>query len=249
MIRSMGSPLRFAAALAFICTLTGQSGAFAETGEVNEDARQNSLRPGSWSIQFQVDEGISLKTFNGMMISLKRHFSRRSALRVGVGLSFYGEDEDSDYSVVVDDTLAQREVRADDSNGQTIELDALYLLYPKPDASVNLFVGVGPLVRYSRQERTQESQLVQEATQGALKSTYYRRWSLGALGAVGVEWFLAEKFSFHAEYKGMLAYNSVRSTQETTYQGVSPSVRSTVSSGSGWDFEGLSVTLGLSVYF
>ena len=37
------------------------------------ETRENSLEPGSWSIQFQIDENFQLKSFSGSAGSVKRH--------------------------------------------------------------------------------------------------------------------------------------------------------------------------------
>lgn len=57
-----------------------------------EGARKNSLATGAWAIQFQVEDDIGLRTFNGMSVSLKRHTSPRSAFRLGVTLELRSND-------------------------------------------------------------------------------------------------------------------------------------------------------------
>lgn len=252
MIRGSRSQLWFSVVLVVVAAFLGFSNAFAETGEVKEDARDNALHPRSWSIQFQIDEGISLKQFDGMMISLKRHFTRRSALRVGIGLELSYDDSEEDRIYLIDNDLGYNYINTMSRNAQTIELDILYCYYPKPGAFVNLYVGGGPLVRYSRQKSDQETKRIEDAGDVHLdaRMSYSGGWSGGVLGTIGVEWFLVKRFSFHAEYRASVAYRRTRSVLDrTSTNGSSSRVDWMEVTSSGWDFDALSVVLGLSVYF
>src|SRR3989442_1328560 len=51
-----------------------------------EDRSVGSLRGGDRALQFQIVENFTLRSFDGLMISLERHWSPRSALRFGVDL-------------------------------------------------------------------------------------------------------------------------------------------------------------------
>jgi len=216
--------------------------------EAKAAIRPNSLYPGSWSLQFQITGEIGLKPFNGMIVSVKRHFSERSALRLGVRLDFDWNSNATSALTEVADTVYDWQDLTEERDYQQFMIDLSYLRYVKPGSYVNFFWGAGPLVGFSRSTRTAER------TRGEnISSTvdeYMRSWSIGALGLVGVEWFLSKSFSFHAEYRASFAYSS--SVAEQNALEVHPPNSQNYHSeneGDRWDFQSMSVILGLSVYF
>ena len=48
---------------------------------------QSPLVGGAWALQFRVSENFTLSTFEGSVVSLKRHYSPSTALRLGVSLA------------------------------------------------------------------------------------------------------------------------------------------------------------------
>lgn len=103
---------------------------------------RNSLRSGSWSFQFEVTEDFTLKDFNGLLLSIKKHTSSGKAFRLGLGIS--GSITDLDLTnTYQQDTLFQQFNRDADLDAQSFDFLLQYLSYPSPDADVNLFLGGG----------------------------------------------------------------------------------------------------------
>ncbi|HEU4365242.1 MAG TPA: hypothetical protein VFT13_07225 [Candidatus Krumholzibacteria bacterium] len=208
--------------------------AYAETPSPGDDARKNSLVPGAWAIQFQIEDDIGVKPFNGMSISLKRHVSSQSAFRFGATLSVdFRNDENNDTNVQADTVVATSH-REDDSNSQGIRIDLLYMRYPASASRVSWFWGAGPLVRYSRSDR--ESRSTYTTINGSQTRTTDQEsdtWGVGGMGTMGVEWFATKEVSFHAEYFAFLEYSSSDSqyTDTSVYPGGILQTRSSGGSG------------------
>jgi hypothetical protein len=212
----------------------------------NEEHR-NSLQEDAWALQFQVGDNFSLKAFQGLAISAKKHWSNTSALRVGIGLSISVGDADNVARTLPADTMRQSQDQS--SNGQSVDITAQYLLYPNPDASVNVFFGAGPLFRYSRSKLESDLTTISGATTINLRSIGEEHvWAIGASGVVGVEWFAARSISFLGEYAISLEYSSAKQTRtESSTQRVDRTeseYRTKI-----FRVYPLSVKFGLSVYF
>jgi len=216
--------------------------------EQTEDTRRNSLEAGAWAIQFQITEEIGLKPFNGMMISLKRHLSEGSAVRLGVNLNLNYDDTEWTDENTPADTLRYVSRSTQKQNGQSVELDLMYMGYPNVRAPVNFFWGTGPLIEYSRGHRESErvaTALTETFTQTDESSSH--SWEAGVLGAAGIEWFATKAISFHAEYRARASYRTSEVEQSSMYD--SESHVSTTADRTSWQFSAVNVILGLSVYF
>jgi hypothetical protein len=183
----------------------------AQTPPVAAPARANSLAPGAWAVQFQVENDFTLEPFNGTMISLKRQFTSHSALRLGVGLDLSATDEDEYVATSIDDTLAASRSLDDDVENQVFRLDLLYVRYPDPAAAVNWYWGAGPSMRYQHNESTSNG--LYDDSRAITYHSQSESWSLGALGCLGAEWFAGKNVSLHAEYYVTLYYTESDSDQ------------------------------------
>ncbi|MCK4329861.1 hypothetical protein KAX02_08460 [candidate division WOR-3 bacterium] len=226
------------------------SQSLAEENVVEKSPRDNSLHAGSWSFQFQLEDDIGLKPFNSMIISFKRHTSRHSAFRVGLDLDIDFDDSDYDTRIEESDTNITIGEERVDKNSQRIELDLEYLNYPNAGSNINMFWGVGPLISYSRSR--QERERIYSYDSGVSITTgdrYSSSWSLGVLGMAGVEWFATRSISFHAEYRASAAY--YRSKIEQVDVDYNDQIRRIEAETfrDGWDFHGVKVIMGISLYF
>ena len=220
----------------------------ADAQDEEEKSRKNSLEPGAWAIQFQIEDDIGLKPFNGMIISLKRHFSSHSAFRLGFNLDLRYDDSDRDNTTTRADSLIYTNYDNYKSNSESIQLDLMYMNYPNPGAAVNFFWGVGPLVRFSRSNAESESRRsYQDETAFWYREDKARSWRVGALGAAGVEWFATKGISFHAEYRATASYGKGKS--ESFRLEPDGDTSSITGNSESADFDGVNVILGLSVYF
>lgn len=191
-------------------------------------AKDNSLEPGSWALQFGITNNFTLGNFGEAGIAVKRHFSGGSALRAGMQLSVVG----SDVEASVDTTGNRSEFDQHD-----LRFTVHYLWYPRPDADINLFVGAGPLYAFGASEASSV------ATSGVQGTTKKDSWSAGGEALLGVEWFVVEKLGIHAEYALEGIYTS---REDTTTSSTGPT---RITDTSGWVLKFGNVLLGLSVYF
>ena len=241
------------ALLAFACLFLPASIAFSQAApaaeKVSEDARPNSLCPGSWALQFQITDELGLKPFNGMIASAKRHFSSHSAFRLGLQFDADCRSETGTERREYADTLRDGRSLDTDIDYQMVTMDLSYLNYLSPGSYINFFWGIGPLVKFSRSERNDTQVYYNGDPVTESVRDYSRSWSLGALGLVGVEWFLSEHFSFHSEYRASMAYGESYKEREQIYQYPEKRRYVTTINGDGWNFDSVYAILGLSVYF
>jgi len=224
---------------------------FADDGG-DASQRENSLQPGSWALQFQIEDQFSIKALNGFMVALKRHLSKNTALRIGFDLILDFNDRDVEQDGFRADTLYLVDDIAYDQNMQYIELDFLYVKYPNPDASINLFWGAGPLAGFTRQKIEDVRNVEYEGNPSIRTDEQYSRsWSAGARGLVGAEWFATRTISFHAEYRASFRFQHTKIKHSTVNdQRVGLDTKSeTEEIRKNWRFEGTNVLVGVSLYF
>jgi hypothetical protein len=200
----------------------------AVTVSADESARDNSIEPGSWSIQFSIDDDFQLASFAGSAISLKRHWSEGRALRGG--LSFGARTLDTDNSNITPDTSYST---TRDSNQGSVSTNLFYMVYPAPDREVLLFFGAGPIFSYSRTKTNYPD---------ADRNNYSRIWSAGLAGVFGVEWFASRSISLMAEYTGNFSY--ISSVKEAYSRGRTNKVDEQF-----FNIDSTGVRFGLSAYF
>jgi len=160
--------------------------AYTQDNTKDQPERRNSLIGGSWSMQFKFMQDFTLTDFEGALISAKRHFTDKSALRFGLDLGFYFENihESTDR----------------DKNWFDMSFTALYVYYTSPNAPINFYLGFGPKISYGRTKTVYDDD---DATYD-----YYRNWAIGVVGVWGVEWFVTKRISLICEYGAGLLYNS-----------------------------------------
>lgn len=221
-----------------------------------EKKRPNSLKPGAWALQFQISDNFrSFSGLQGFGVSVKYHFSRTKALRFGVGGSLSSSDFDVSSRSLQADTIRQKGLRNSDMDGQSVDFAAQYVFYTAPDADVNFLFGLGPLVRYARNQWESVDNASYGNAVGVRNSTQKETmWNIGASGLFGAEWFAIKSISLHVEYGVSLEYQSRDFSSKGT---------DTITDFSGtrtYSFEGegsggavrlnlASVKFGLSVYF
>jgi len=206
-----------------------------------EDTSSNYLPPaGSWALQFRITANFSLSDFQGGTISLKRHLSPRTALRIGISSSA-SLSKIEDKAVRSDTTYA---VDTRSRNDQGLGVTAYYLTYHPALTGASLYHGLGPMIGFSHtaETRTQEWTLGVEELSISSSS-----WTAGLASVVGVEWFTTKSMSLSAEYSLQFIYTFTHSTNfrendDGTRDGYDRS-------GSIFSLESGSVRFGLSVYF
>jgi len=217
----------------------------------SQDSTKNSLKKGSWSLQFQISNNFTLDEFQGSTISAKRHFSSNSALRFGIGLT----------SVSTDDEYTSSEIYNYSSFGEgkreytynIIEFNFYYLYYPNPEKKLNFYFGGGPSIGYSDYDDVQNSTEVNQDTI-FIETTYNNEinsYSIGIHGLLGVEWFVNRSISIHAEYLSSFTYEQEERelTSLRTSTNHEDNKRTLKTDKSGFELRANGVKFGLSVYF
>jgi hypothetical protein len=186
---------------------------------------------GAWALQFRISNNFTLDTFRGTVVSLKRHYSPNTALRLGLTANVQSGENTLNFSDV--DTSFAFDENTDAVSGR---LDFQYLHYANPESRVSLFLGTGPFVQYSRGKY--KSNRPEDRLERLDKS-----WGAGVSGVLGVEWSASSVVGIHAEYGVSAGYVHTDRTEERDYRDYS-----TLQKGHSWQLSGSSVLFGLSVY-
>lgn len=228
----------------------------AQSEESQVTTLSNSLKDGSWAFQFQVNNNFTLGSFQGAIISVKRHYADNKAIRLGIGLNFGVSNNDASSDIFRSDTITGSQMLMESLKNQSMQIIAQYLFYPSPTASINIFMGAGPLVqffsRHAESDRVSTyAGLPDVFTANMIENT--KEWSIGANAIAGAEWFVTNNISFHAEYGASIQHKWTKRTTSVENRSTSPgyvsSKQNEESTGKGWNFTGTSVKFGLSVYF
>jgi len=194
----------------------------------------HSLYKGSKSLQFRIGNDFSLTNFDGLSFSGKKHYSGKSAIRLGLDVSA---------SITHSQSRNQESNTSSNNNDrQEITLNALYIYYPNPEGIFKFYWGIGPSVGFYRTHSNGWS--ISYGLERTIRTE--TRWSFGGLVVMGAEWFANRNLSIHAEYN-IFAYYSQYNDNRRTISG-DTSTYNKWKSYSGY-IESEYVNFGLSVYF
>jgi hypothetical protein len=211
---------------------------------------RRDLEPGSWSLQFQIADDINLRAFNGMMISVKRHFNERSAIRLGLNLDLDSDRRIEGIAHSYRDTLREGRIYKRDDSEQSIQLNLFYMRYPNPGGRIKLFYGAGPLVSFSRRLLEYERNYYGSGRYDIKESNWERYWAVGLNGILGAEWFATDGISFHAEYRAVAKYTRGRyESDEFRFSSQGKTATYSETETDYWNFDASYVTFGISLYF
>jgi hypothetical protein len=199
-----------------------------------EDERANSLTAGSWALMFGISENFTLDPFTGGSLSVKRHFSDKSALRAGIDFGVGSSENTAENTA----TTPVQQTRNNDH--RAFQLEGLYQRYTSPGRPINFYWGAGAYGGYS--SRTREALVDSTFTRNETTS-----YSVGATGLLGVEFFAARAIGIHAEYRGNLGYSWSESVAKRERPGATPGDLRI--DAYGWSFGGGYLRFGLSAYF
>jgi len=201
----------------------------------NFDSSCNSLQKHKWAVQFAVNGDFSIGAIDGLMFSLKRHLSSKSALRFGIGFSGnagHSDDIDNGFSTT------------EKGNFENINLVCSYLYYFNPKGILNIYFGAGPRLSYQHSYRESPDYEFLYLTDYSKSNT----WSAGVQATFGAECFPLKYLSFFAEYTAYGEFQ--RSTfSGNEYNESSNQVINKSGSTTGWRIEANTARLGISLYF
>ena len=219
----------------------------------NDSTRTNGLYKGSWSVQFRITSNFTLSSFNGANLALKYHFTKNSAIRFGVTLRTLNDNMSSDNQVTGDPDKTDENI-AINRNNFDLTIRPLYLYYPKVKKSVLLYLGTGPYFGYGKSKYQLDSDVYNADT--LLSSTNDNIdnyiYSIGIAAIAGVEVFVTNYLSLHAEYGSNFFYSYSEKKRDRLIENVGSAdntVINTVTKKDGFFFSAASVLFGISLYF
>ena len=168
---------------------------------------------GSQALEFGYSGVLSLGSYMGNTIALKKHSSPLRATRYALNITSDGYDhtgirhEFSYDPFPADSTIDSAAYDyTSKSSSQDFFLSIQWIKYHRPYGQLSLLYGAGPLfgINHSTREnamdpRGRESTSNWQDDRDVTTSVY-----LGLTPVVGVEWFLHRNISFHAEYYSLL---------------------------------------------
>jgi hypothetical protein len=201
---------------------------------------------GTHALQFSVKNNFTLGEFQGQMISYQRYLTDDRALRVAAGLFLDYNDKDVDVSFSDGDETGTAEISTWTHRG-TIKLQ--YMFY-RGDGPLRLYWGAGPRVSYS-DNHGETANFSSQA--GYVEFVYFTHdtdtWELGIEGFAGVEWFINDLFSLHAEYAVSGKYVIKDEAERRIESGDPDSNQSIETSTRSPEFDSDGVRFGLSAHF
>lgn len=204
----------------------------------------NSLTKGVSALQFKVNQNFTISSFQGLILSGKRHLTDRSALRIGMNgyIDRRTTDGRDEYYNPVDTTNSVENLEL---NSVLFEISAQYIYYTSLKSPLHFYWGAGPMISLLRNRAEREIRDLSN-NQLTVEDHLGKSWGLGIDCAMGVEWFATRNISFMAEYGFNVNYRWEKDTSEEEssnfYDNTEVVNKNLVASASG-------VKLGLSLYF
>ncbi len=207
----------------------------------NPVEKVNSLQGGRWAVQFQVGSNFTLNTFEGATVYLKSQFSRRLALRMGIGVGGSINEQKLNYMEIGGSSETDIPTK---NNSIRVTVTTKLLYYFNPRSRLNVYLGLGPVATYdyAYSERFYPSTSV-------IVYGESEQWSGGLNGVLGCEFFALQFLSFLAEYSvtGTYGKGTNNSTERDYYTGETRQYFN--SKHTDLNLTGNTVRFGLSLYF
>ena len=189
--------------LAAVVALSIPAGALAADGLAGKQA-----------VQFSIGSYLTLSEFQGQMFSYQRFLTDSRAVRVAGGLFLDLDDKDMDVEYYGGEQTGEADLTSWNHRA-TLKIQ---MLFYRGDGPLRFLLGAGPKVSYT----DHHSEVVSYSLYGdELRFTYHTidtdRWELGLQAFAGVEWFINEMFSLHAEYAVSGMYKFDDSIEQRIY--------------------------------
>lgn len=236
----MSKRSNFTALLLLCCVLLVQ----LVYGQAKKDSPKNLPEQHDWSLQFQVSDNFTLKSFDGAFFAAKRQLSAHGAIRFGFDISYSNQDSESER-----EESGSFYKSNSDNKSFSANLNCLYLYYPVENQAVKYFIGAGPQFGYQKSDNEQKDYISYEDSLTSTNTDKQKMdgHSWGIQLVSGVEWFVKSNISLHAEYFASALYVKGKTTLEAVFG--SGESRILKSENDGFRFEKGGVRFGVSVYF
>lgn len=194
--------------------------------------REHSLGPDANALQFRISPNFTLSSFDGAVVSYKRHITADRARRMGISLSSNFEESD----------FPDRATNPTTENFDFfIDANYTFMRYIDPDAVIKVFYGYGPGLTFGF-DRNKSSDDNQEVINKD------RIIGLEGLAYAGVEWFFHPSVSIHAEYGASLGLQFRRQSDRQEILGTG-NVNEDEINTTLLNLRSRPVLFGISVYF
>ncbi|MFC1501831.1 hypothetical protein ACFL6A_00295 [bacterium] len=160
--------------------------------EIQQDPKFTFPKKGCKALLFQINENFTLSDFQGALISMKWHFSEKSAIRLGlnIGGDFTFSHENQSY--YISDSSFHGLSKTEDRNID-IGLSVQYTWYVKRRTDVKFFYAIGPTFMYQSFYKDYS-----QVKYFPNKVPY--KYGIGFIFNMGVEFFLFKNVSLLVEY-------------------------------------------------
>ena len=210
-----------------------------------------ALRPGAWSIFFQGSLFGGRNDFGRVDVSVKRHLTGRSAVRLNLNIGVSSSESGEVRTYEAPDT--RRGGRWTDSDGRSYGIAPAYVFYPRPSPKVNFFLAAGPFVQWGSDDSSSEEVFPDQDG----RSVYRRRSerdsrSVGGIAELGFEWFLTRRVGLVSTTGFTVSHTRDENASTDEREDSDPResyVSSSVGETSSIRFGTTSLGLGFSVYF
>ena len=191
---------------------------------------------GKFALQFQINENFSLSDFQGTTLSGKYHLGKRSAIRLGLNVSF--DDSDIERESIIRDTINYFE--SSNVNGVSININSQYLNYLVAANDIGFYLGAGPSVGFGHSEGESKYEITDSTVEKGSGSS--NNFTLGFDLIAGVEWSFYKNMTLSAEYGIAFYYTNRAEKSESTSRNDERTTKI-------FRLTAKSVNFGLSVYF
>jgi hypothetical protein len=174
-----------------------------------------------WQLKFSVGADFIPRQFDGFKFYLQRKITDSGALRFGVGLLDYNQNNKRKYRVTDQTGDHNREVDMG-ADLQMIDLDFSYIGYFKSRTAIKPYFGVGPFLDYSLNDIDRSDSGYDTLSQSITYTSNRKILDAGLIAIMGAEWHLGDLLVLQVEYSLRFYYESFRTERSLNDPRTSP---------------------------
>jgi opacity protein-like surface antigen len=191
---------------------------------------------GKYALQFQINDNFNLSEFQGATLSGKYHLGKKSAIRLGLNISF--DDSEIERESIIRDTINYYE--SSKVNGVRFTINSQYINYLVAVNDIGFYLGAGPSIGFGHSEGESEYEITDSTVEKGSGSS--NNFTIGLEVIAGVEWSFNRNMTLSAEY-GMAFYYTYRKEKSEI------TTRKDERKMEIFGLTANSINFGLSVYF
>lgn len=211
-------------------------------------AQQEEEKPidltGKFALMFQIDQNFDLNSFDGMSFAGKYFFNNDWGVRLKFKTNYSEYDISSSYANH-ENSSGNHESRTRNEDKVSYSFMPSIIYSPVNSNNLKFFIGGGPLVSYSNDERAEVD--FQEMDEVGKTNIWQKNYEIGLTFFANIEWFVTKSISLSAEYG--FEYSYLETENWTRYYRDDELIDESSSKGNAKLFQSLPVSLGVSIYF